>query len=289
MTELLGGGPAATADPPAARTEAGDLPPAPITSLDGTAEARGHSSTLEGAPSRHRGRELPASRQRAGWTSVVEPEVDAAAGPVARGRSRRRRRHRVRTKPWRTVLVALAALLVAAALPLLGWKAARTIANSREGKAVEAGPPVGRLPSTPAALLVALDDAGAPAGLTVLSVAADGRGGTAVVVPLGTAAYLDGLAKPVRVDSAFKDGGLDAQTRAVESVLGISTTTSQAVNEDQLASLLAPYAPVEVTFDTPVLETASNGATREVLSAGEHRLTARQAAQAAARQGGRRE
>ena len=144
---------------------------------------------------------------------------------------------------------------------------------------MEAGPPAGRLPSTPAALLVALDDAGAPAGLTVLSVAADGRGGTAVVVPLGTAAYLDGLAKPVRVDSAFKDGGLDAQTRAVESVLGISTTTSQAVNEDQVASLLAPYTPVEVTFDTPVLETASNGATREVLSAGEHRLTAREAAQ----------
>ena len=60
-------------------------------------------------------------------------------------------------------------------------------------------------------------------------------------------------------------------------------------NEDQLASLLAPYAPVEVTFDTPVLETASNGATREVFEcrrAPAHRPPGRAGA---ARQGGRRE
>ena len=128
-------------------------------------------------------------------------------------------------------------------------------------------------------MLVGLDAAGQPASLTVFSVAADGKGGTAIVVPLATAAYLEGLAKPVRLDSAFGDGGLDAETRGVESVLGISTTASQTANEEQLAALLEPYAPVEVTFDTPVLETASNGSTREVISAGEHRLTAREAAQ----------
>ena len=119
--------------------------------------------------------------------------------------------------------------------------------------------------------------------------AADGKGGTAIVVPLATAAYLEGLAKPVRLDSAFGDGGLDAQTRGVESVLGISTTASQAVNEGQLTALLEPYAPVQVTFDTPVLETASNGSTREVIGAGEHRLTAREAAQVLAGPGRRGE
>ena len=107
---------------------------------------------------------------------------------------------------------------------------------------------------------------------------------------MATAAYLEGLAKPVRLDSAFGDGGLDAQTRGVESVLGISTTASQAVERGASSrALLEPYAPVEVTFDTPVLETASNGSTREVISAGEHRLTAREAAQVAAGPGGRRE
>lgn len=238
------------------------VPPPPVTSLDGTAQL---------AP------EPPAAAPVAVAVGAEEGSDDV---PVVVLPRRSRKRHRVRTAPWRTILVALAALLVLVALPVLGWKAANTIANSREGKAVAGAVPTGRLPSTPASLLVGLDAAGRPASLTVLSVAADGRGGTALVVPLGTAAYLNGLAKPERVDSAFAQGGLEAQTRGVESVLGISTTTSLAADEDQLTELLEPYTPVQVTFETPVLETASNGSTREVLSAGEHRLTARLAAKA---------
>ena len=34
----------------------------------------------------------------------------------------------------------------------------------------------------------------------VMSVGAEGSGGTVLVVPLSTAAYLDGLAKPVRIE-----------------------------------------------------------------------------------------
>ena len=158
---------AAAAAAPGDEALAAAVPPPPVTSLDGTAQLAPEAPAAE-----------PAEAEAGGDDDV----------PVVVVPRRSRKRHRVRTAPWRTILVALAAVLVAAALPVLGWKAARTIANSREGKAVAGAVPIGRLPSTPAALLVGLDDAGQPASLTVLSVAADGRGGTALVVPVGTEA-----------------------------------------------------------------------------------------------------
>src|SRR5262249_26785388 len=149
--------------------------------------------------------------------------------------------HATRTRPKRTWLMLALAVVVLLLLPVLAVVAGRTIANSREGKAVDTSTPVSQLPSTPASLLVGLDRNGKPASLTVLSVAAGGKGGNVIVVPLATAAYLDDPAKAVRLDGAYANGGLDAQTQGVESVLGISTTTSQALDEDGLTTLLEPY------------------------------------------------
>ena len=110
--------------------------------------------------------------------------------------------------------MAVVAVAVAVALPLLGVVAARTIANSREGRAVVVDVPLRQLPSTPASLVVGVDDQGRPASLTVLSVAADGHGGTVVVLPLATAAYLDGPALPDRLDAAWIAAGSRDRRRA---------------------------------------------------------------------------
>ena len=249
----------------AADVSAVDPPPAPVTSSDGTADL---GVGRVGLPS--------AVAEDAVAADVDLLEADAEPSDRA---GRRRARHVVRTRPRRTWLMLLLAVVVLLLLPLLAVVAGRTIANSREGKAVDTTTPVSELPSTPAALLVGLDRNGKPASLTVLSVAAGGKGGTVIVVPLATAAYLDDPAKATRLDSAYAAGGLDAQTQGVESVLGISTTTSQALDEDGLTTLLEPYTPVKVTFDTPVLDTSSDGSTKELFPAGDVTLSAREAAQ----------
>jgi hypothetical protein len=211
---------------------------------------------------------------------VVDEAVDEAVDEddaVEPGR-RARKLHRRRTGRTRTAIVMATAVGVALALALLGVLAARTIANSREGRAVAPDLPVRRLPSTPAAVLVALGDDGTPASFAVLSIAADGSGGTVVVLPTATAAFLDGAANPVRLDGAFASGGLDGQVRGVEGVLGISATASAGLDESGLAALFEPYAPISLTLDAPVLVTR-NGVTEQLFPAGQAQLSARQAAQ----------
>ena len=212
---------------------------------------------------------------RSSTSTVVDEVADGDELVVAPSRRSRRKRHRRRTRPTRTALMALVAVAVAVALPLLGVVAARTIANSREGRAVVVDVPLRQLPSTPASLVVGVDDQGRPASLTVLSVAADGQGGTVVVLPLATAAFLDGPAVPVRLDTAWDRGGLDGQTQGVESVLGVSTAVSQALDEDGLTQLFEPYAPIELDLELPVLDTDAEGATEELFPAGPVELTAR--------------
>ncbi len=225
-----------------------ELPPPPVTSPD---------TTLS----------LPRAEEE--WAGGSTVRTTTRPGP---------KRHRLRTSPRRTLLVALCALGAAAATPLLGLVAARTIANSHEGRAVDAGPPLRELPDTPAALLVGTDASGKPASLTLFSIAADGRGGTVLVVPLATAAYIDGPAKPVPLTQAWTRGGLAGQTNGVESVLGISTSTSQQLDEDGLTALFEPYTPVDVTLDTPVLDTNPDGTTVQLFAAGDVTLSARAAA-----------
>jgi hypothetical protein len=206
---------------------------------------------------------------------VAEPDGEPAEEPAPRSKRSRRKRHRRRTRPSRTLLMAVVAIGVAALLPVLGIVAARTIADSKEGTAVIVDVPVRQLPSTPASLVVAVDDQGRPAGLTLMSVAADGQGGTVIVLPLATAAFLDGPALPVRLDEAWARGGLEGQTQGVESVLGISTAVSESLDEDGLTELFEPYAPVSLDLDLPVLDTDADGNTEELFGAGSVELSAR--------------
>src|SRR3546814_21036481 len=67
---------------------------------------------------------------------------------------------------------------------------------------------------------------------------------------------------------------IDGQTQGVESVLGISTAVSQALDEDGLTQLFEPYAPIELDLDLPVLDTDAAGATEELFAAGPAVLTA---------------
>jgi hypothetical protein len=190
------------------------------------------------------------------------------------------RRIAAHTRRARTGAVAVIAVATAVALPLLVVKASRTIANSKAGRtATTAAPARASVPDTPAALLVEVGADGTVGGLTLLGLDASGTGGSVIVVPAGTEWFTTGTARPVRLASAFdQGGGLQAQRDAVEGVLGITISIAEQVDETGLTALLAPYAPLRVTLDDRVLDTDSSGQERVLYPPGPVNLTAAQAA-----------
>ena len=204
--------------------------------------------------------------------------TEAPAPPVER--PPKPRRTATNTRRLRTGAVALLAVAGAVAVPLLVIKASRTIANSKAGRTATTVPaPTATVPDTPAALLVEVGPDGTVGGLTLLGLDASGHGGGVIVVPAGSEWLVAGAAHPVRLASAFDNGGgLAAQREALEGVLGITTSVAEQVDEQGLAALLAPYAPLHVKLDDRVLDTDSSGQERVLYPAGPVDLTAAEAA-----------
>lgn len=200
-------------------------------------------------------------------------------------RSPRRRgegdRRPLRTHPGRSALVFVLALLAAVAIPIAGVWGVRTIASSKEGDVTVRSVPGDSitelvLPDTAGALLVVVDPEDAVVGLTVLAPATGGRGGTALVIPTTTAVTgADGA--EVRLGDAYASGGLEAQTGAVESLLGVTLATSLEVGEAELARLLEDYGPFSVLFTDRVVDT-QDGGDETISEAADRDLTARDAA-----------
>lgn len=201
----------------------------------------------------------------------------AAPPPAAR-----RPRHRRRTGSVRTWVMLAVATAISLVLPTLVAKAARTIANSTEGRSITISDvvvPRAELPVTPGALVVSVDDAGEAVGFTVLAVAPSGAGGTLVVLPAGTQGTLPGQLTSGRLAGAYTTGGLADQVTAIEGFLGVTFGQVAALREADLARLLAPLAPLPVEFDTDVIGPGPDGRAVVLQAVGRHDLTAAEAAE----------
>ncbi|HEY8094258.1 MAG TPA: LCP family protein, partial [Acidimicrobiales bacterium] len=175
---------------------------------------------------------------------------------------------------WSAGLVGVSVALV---IPILGLAAARTLGDSTAGTLDAPGGAVATTSETPGALLVAVDGHDV-VGLTVLAVAPTGAGGTAVVVPTGSMAVVDGFDQPTRLAAAYGQGGLDAQVTATEGMLGVTFSAVEQVDEAGLRALLEPLGPIAVDLPQTVVRTAADGTVILELPAGPQELTAEQAA-----------
>jgi hypothetical protein len=195
--------------------------------------------------------------------------------------SRTRPRTRLITRPRTSALVGLGAFLAAVAVVVVAIIGVDTIANSKAGEIVTRqttvpGSTVNVLPDTPGALLVQRDREGAVVGLTAFALNPGGSGGTVIVIPASTVIpQPDG--QMMRVGDAFIDGGLVGQQQAVEGLLGVSFATAADVDQAGLATLLAPYAPMSVTFTDRVVDTV-DGEDDQLYASGNPDLTAEDAA-----------
>jgi hypothetical protein len=179
-----------------------------------------------------------------------------------------------------TWTAAVVGVLAAILVPVLGVIAARTLGNSTSGTLDVAGAEtVAPTKETPGALLVATEGSDV-VGLTVLALSPSGAGGTAVVIPAGSVASVDGIDHPTRLAAAYGQGGMDAQLTAAEGMLGVTFSISQQVDEAGLRTLLEPLAPIAANLPDAIDRPATATGPVLQLAAGPQELTAEQAAAA---------
>ena len=140
-----------------------------------------------------------------------------------------------------------AMLLAAACIPLLVWYAADAILNSSDGELTQRttdptapGYEVLVLPS-PSHMVLSLDPAGELASVTLLSLASNDRGGTALFIPAETLVEPD-----LRLVDVFGADGAAATRRAVAELININTDDANLLDENGWAGVTAPAAPVPV-------------------------------------------
>ena len=172
----------------------------------------------------------------------------------------------------RTLIAGLAGIIGLVTLPMLSIAAAKTLKNSKEGKNILDGlPDLILIPPTPAALFAAVDEQGQVTAVSLLALSPprDGvvKGGTIIEVPVGAKTNLaDGTVG--RLADAYAHGGQSELVEAAEGRLGVTMLTSMVAKADDIAALLAPYAPLEVNLAADVVHTDATGVDQVVAPAG---------------------
>ena len=192
--------------------------------------------------------------------SVLEPIPlpETRRGGRAQLRRERRRKRRNRNVGIATVLlvaVAVGAVLVA-------------VRDDRDGASSGTDAPAGGAAAVPPVLLAQHDGSGRAVSLVVLAPAPDGKGGNIVLVPPGTMTEVVSLGlEPVA--RSLELGGPPRLQSTMENLLGATLATAVVVNDEALASLLAPVGPLVVRVPERVEQVAPSGRVEVLYEAGE--------------------
>ena len=155
----------------------------------------------------------------------------------------------------RLLAVMLCGIGAACLLPIGGVYGARTLLNSSGGKNVDASGAL-KIPATPAALLVTVNDVNVATSLTVFVLDPSGAGGTIVSIPVGSRAEIIGNETPRRVGDSFAQAGLAALQLDVEGLLDVSFSVVGAVSSTDITNVFSMLPNVDVTFDVPLINTS---------------------------------
>lgn len=163
-----------------------------------------------------------------------------------------------------TQIGAVIALVGVIVFAVVVFVAVSTLRSSNEGRAPETDQrAIISFPSTPNALLAVVDDLDRLTSLVVLTLNPQGSGGTIVVVPVNADAS-NGFG-PERAPisrQAYRPGDDDAAAGLVSRVEPLLTLTIERgaiLGPDELAPLLAPFAPLEVDLPEDVVDTDTAG------------------------------
>ncbi len=176
-----------------------------------------------------------------------------------------------------TTIVAVLGLVGIIAVPVSVVFATNALLHSKDGNNID-NSQVMKIPSTPGALLAVTNDAGVVTSLNVIALTPGGVGGTVLSMPVGASTYVATGEAPRRVGDAYATGGLAGLRTEVEAFLDVSLSVAIEMKATDLAVLLQPVAPVNITLTRPVTNSVNNKST-VVAPAGKSNLTADQMAQ----------
>jgi hypothetical protein len=171
------------------------------------------------------------------------------------------RRHR------RMIAAIVTSALSVVALPgglVLG---ANSLLHDSGGNNVEADATVD-IPSTFVELLAITNSRNELASLALLSVTPEGKGGTIVSIPVGSATDAAADEVAMRLGDAYAQGSVDALRFEVESLLNITVNVVDDVTASELAVLINAIGMQPVTLPQPVIDTDAEGVATTVLKSG---------------------
>ena len=167
----------------------------------------------------------------------------------------------------RMIAAIITSALSAVALPgglVLG---ANSLLHDSGGNNVEADA-TAEIPATFVELLAVTNSRNELASLALLSVTPEGKGGTIVSIPVGSATDAAAGEVAMRLGDAYAQGSVDALRFEVESLLNITVSVVDDVTSTELAVLINTIGMQPVTLPQPVVDTDAEGVATTVLQAG---------------------
>lgn len=155
------------------------------------------------------------------------------------------RRHR------RFVAAVVTSLLALVSLPAGVLIGATSLLNESGGDRVDEVPAI-QIPRTEVQMFAVTSSRSTLASLAVVALTPDGRGGTIVSLPVGSAADVADGEAPRRIGDAFVSGGIDALRADVEDLLNVTLDAATVLDRASLASVIAPIGSQPVMLGTAV-------------------------------------
>ena len=179
----------------------------------------------------------------------------------------------------RTVTAVVAGVVAALALPGGLFVGVTSLLNSTSGDNVGTDDTIA-IPSTPAALVVGVNNRNEVVMSAVFALAPGGSGGTIISLPVGANAKKVASSPVHRLADTYATGGIDAYALDVEGTLNVSFSLVQQVSTGDLASMFTSLGERTVVLDRAVTDTDGDGETVTLVSAGEQVLSPGQLAEA---------
>ena len=182
--------------------------------------------------------------------------------------SRRRRR---------AIAAAVTGALALAVLPAGVVVGSNRLLNEKGGNSVDDSPTT-RIPVTPAAMLAVTNSRNEVASLAIIALDPSGKGGSIVSVPVGANAEIPKSGTIHRIGDSYLTGGLAGLRADVEGLLNVSFNLADDLTGAELAAVIGSVGNRDVNLPAPVLDTAADDVSVQVLPAGQQSVSPMQIA-----------
>lgn len=161
----------------------------------------------------------------------------------------------------RFVAAVVTSLLAVVSLPAGVLIGATSLLNGSGGDRVDEVPAI-QIPRSEVQMFAVTSARSTLASVVVAAVTPDGRGGTIVSFPVGSAAEVADGDAPRRIADSFVAGGIDALRADVEDLLNVTLDAATTLDAVSLAAALAPIGTQPVMLGTAVWDGSGSKATR---------------------------